>query len=229
PPEVEGPGSSRPSRMWYTASAAPTASARWLTTTTAAPARARARNASRITRPLASSRLPVGSSASSRGGSLSTARQKATRWRSPPTITSPPSASSSRPTTFSRVLLPEPDAPSTRARRPCGTARSTPSRTRIGAPPGARYDFTSARASSTAADRLGRGQAHDPQGRVGGRRRAQQQGEHEAAAEQPAREEEELLAAPGRPAVDTGAEHDGQRHADRAAGERHRQRFAEHL
>src|SRR5207244_3865233 len=76
--------SRRPSRMRYTASAPPAASARWLTTTTAAPARARARSASRITRPLASSRLPVGSSASSTGGSLRTARQNATRCCSPP-------------------------------------------------------------------------------------------------------------------------------------------------
>src|SRR5215470_15001333 len=76
--------SSTPPRSRYTALAPTAASGRWLTITTAAPARARPRSASRITAPLASSRLPVGSSASRSGGSFSTARQNATRCCSPP-------------------------------------------------------------------------------------------------------------------------------------------------
>src|SRR5262245_6338411 len=75
---------STPPRSRYSALAPTAASGRWLTTTTAPPARARPRRASRIMAPLASSRLPVGSSASRRGGSFRTARQKATRCCSPP-------------------------------------------------------------------------------------------------------------------------------------------------
>ena len=51
---------------------------------------------------------------------------------------SPPSESSSSPSTFSRVLLPEPDGPVTTTISPPFTARSTPASTRIAAPDGAR-------------------------------------------------------------------------------------------
>jgi len=67
--------SRRPSWSRYTMLPPATTSGWWLTTTTAAPAPALRRSPSRMTAPFASSRLPVGSSASKRGGSFSTARQ----------------------------------------------------------------------------------------------------------------------------------------------------------
>src|SRR5437870_2939734 len=76
--------SSLPFSILNTAVAGTKASGRCVTTTTALPAAARRRRAPAMTWALASSRLPVGSSASSSGGSLSTARQKATRCCSPP-------------------------------------------------------------------------------------------------------------------------------------------------
>ena len=252
--------------MRYTSSAISTASARWLTTTTAPPPRARARSASRMTRPLASSRLPVGSSASSSGGIVqhrateghalllaagelgrivvlslehaesgraARARDAGPRGRSDPRSvrpaarcrarsararagttgrrsrpsgprarlradaperahplalphqTSPPSASSSRPSTFSSVLLPHPEGPQ-HHRQPSGwhveihgiehrgwARRWAPDRT-----------SRAARASSTAADRLRRRQAHDAQRGVPGRRHAEQHREHQRAAQQ---------------------------------------------
>src|SRR5437667_1632267 len=75
---------STPSVRVSTRSASCVGSGRWPTTTTAPPDRARRRSASRIAPACSASRLPVGSSASKRGGSLSMARQYATRCCSPP-------------------------------------------------------------------------------------------------------------------------------------------------
>src|SRR5437867_3401956 len=63
---------------------------------------------------------------------------------------SPASASSRSPRTQRSVLLPEPDCPTTATSSPPFTTRSTPRRTGIGSPPGARYDFTRPVARSTA-------------------------------------------------------------------------------
>ena len=56
----------------------------WVMRTMVEPARCSAWKVSRMSAPVRLSRLPVGSSASSRSGSWTMARAMATRWRSPP-------------------------------------------------------------------------------------------------------------------------------------------------
>src|SRR5262245_2877223 len=148
---------------------------------------------------------------------------------------SPASASSSKPSTFSSVLLPEPDGPSTTTSSPRRTSRSAPASTSIGGPLGAGKRFTSPCALTTVSggtappNGLGRRQAHDAQRRVRGGGGAEEHREDERAAEQPRREEEQLLAAAAHPAIDPEPEPDRQKHAEGATRERHREGLAQDL
>src|SRR5262249_4901096 len=148
---------------------------------------------------------------------------------------SPTSASSSKPSTLSSVLLPEPDGPSTTTSSPRRTSRSALARTSIGGPLGAGKRFTSPRAlrtvsgGTTPPDRLRRRQAHDAQRRRRRSSGAQEHRKDERAAEQPRREQKQLLAAAARPAIDAEPERDRQEHPERAARKRDREGLAQDL
>src|SRR5712691_8932117 len=126
------------------------------------------------------------------------ARRPAWLTRASPSQTSPADAGSSRPRRFSRVDFPEPDGPVTATNSPPLTSRSMPWSTGTTVPCGPGYVLErpvarSIDGSRPSADRLRRGQAHDVQGRVGGRQRSECDREDDGRNEQAGGEQEELL------------------------------------